>query len=120
MLERRYDGVQAYCQSKLALVMLTFDLAEALAATGVTANCLHPATYMPTKMVLAARGSGVSSIEEGVQATTHLITAPELEHVTGRYFDGLREARAESQAYDRQARRQLRQLSEQLTGVTGS
>ncbi|MFL5666935.1 MAG: SDR family NAD(P)-dependent oxidoreductase [Ktedonobacteraceae bacterium] len=83
MLERRYDGVQAYCQSKLALVMFTFDLAEALASTGVTASCLHPATYMLTKMVLAARGSGVSSIEEGVQATTHLITAPELDQVTG-------------------------------------
>ena len=55
MLERRYDGVQAYCQSKLALVMFTFDLAEELAGTGVTANCLHPATYMPTKMVLAER-----------------------------------------------------------------
>src|SRR6266567_6298361 len=89
MLERHYDGVQAYCQSKLALVMVTFDLAEELAGTGDTANCLHPATYMPTKMVLAARGSGVSSIEEGVQATTHLIAAPELEHVTGRYFHGL-------------------------------
>jgi hypothetical protein len=74
---------------------------------------------MPTKMVLAARGSGVSSIEEGVQATTHLIMAPELDQVTGRYFHGLREARAESQAYDRQARRQLRQLSERLTGLTG-
>jgi NAD(P)-dependent dehydrogenase (short-subunit alcohol dehydrogenase family) len=72
MLSRRYDGVQAYCQSKLALVMFTFDLAEGLASTEVTANCLHPATYMPTKMVLAARESGVSSIEEGVQATTHL------------------------------------------------
>src|SRR5258708_14501533 len=48
-----YAGVQAYCQSKLALVMMTFDLAEELAGTGVTANCLHPATYMPTKMVLA-------------------------------------------------------------------
>src|SRR6266568_3838006 len=55
MLEQNYDGVQAYCQSKLALVMFTFDLAEELAGTGVTANCLHPATYMPTKMVLAAR-----------------------------------------------------------------
>ena len=120
MLERRYDGVQAYCQSKLALIMFTFDLAEELPATAVTANCLHPATYMPTKMVLAARGSSVSTIEEGVQATTHLITAPELEQVTGRYYHGLREARAESQAYDRQARRQLRQLSEQLTGMTGS
>jgi len=54
-----------------------------------------------------------------VQATTHLITAPELDQVSGRYFNGLREARAESQAYDRQARRQLRQLSEQLTGLTG-
>ncbi len=119
MLEHHYDGVQAYCQSKLALVMFTFDLAEELAGTGVTANCLHPATYMPTKMVLAARGSSVSTIEEGVQATTHLITASELDLVTGRYFNGLRKARAESQAYDRQARHQLRQLSEQLTGLTG-
>ncbi len=119
MLEHNYDGVQAYCQSKLALVMFTFDLAEELVGTGVTANCLHPATYMPTKMVLAARGSSVSTIEEGVQATMHLITAPELDQISGRYFNGLREARAESQAYDRQARRQLRQLSEQLTGLTG-
>ncbi len=119
MLEHNYDGVQAYCQSKLALVMFTFDLAEELAGTGVTANCLHPATYMPTKMVLAARGSSVSTIEEGVQATLHLLTTPELDQVTGRYFNGLREARAESQAYDRQARHQLRQLSEQLTGLTG-
>jgi NAD(P)-dependent dehydrogenase (short-subunit alcohol dehydrogenase family) len=119
MLQRHYDGVQAYCQSKLALVMMTFDLAEELTGTGATANCLHPATYMPTKMVLAARGSGVSTIEEGMQATIRLITAPELEQVSGRYFNGLREARAESQAYDRQARRQLRQLSEQLTGFPG-
>ncbi len=119
MLEHHYDGVQAYCQSKLVLVMFTFDLAEELAGTGVTANCLHPATYMPTKMVLAARGSSVSTIEEGVQATTHLITAPELDQVTGRYFNGLREVRAESQAYDRQARLKLRQLSKQLTGLTG-
>ena len=48
------------------------------------------------------------------------ITAPELEQVTGRYYNGRREARAESQAYDRQAHHQLRQLSEQLTGLTGS
>ena len=119
MLEHHYDGVQAYSQSKLALVMFTFDLAEELAGTGVTANCLHPATYMPTKMVLAARGSSVSTLEEGVQATTHLITAPELDRVTGRYFNGLRQARAENQAYDRQARLKLRQLSKQLTGLTG-
>jgi NAD(P)-dependent dehydrogenase (short-subunit alcohol dehydrogenase family) len=46
MLERDYSGVQAYCQSKLALVMLTFDLADELRGVGVTANCLHPGTYL--------------------------------------------------------------------------
>ena len=48
MLERNYSGVQAYCQSKLALVMLTFDLAEELEGTGVTANCLHPGARVAT------------------------------------------------------------------------
>src|SRR6266540_3519382 len=63
MLERAYDGVQAYCQSKLAQVMLTFDLAEELRDESVTVNCLHPATYMPTKIVLHARGSAISTLE---------------------------------------------------------
>src|SRR5258708_16090813 len=97
--------------------MFTFDLAEELAGTGVTANCLHPATYMPTKMVLAARGSSVSTIEEGVQATTHLITASGLDQVTGRYFNGLREARPETQAYDLQPPPPLLQLSQPLPAL---
>jgi NAD(P)-dependent dehydrogenase (short-subunit alcohol dehydrogenase family) len=114
MLERGYNGTRAYCQSKLAQVMHTFDLAQRHAEHGVTANCLHPATYMPTKIVLAARGSAISSLEEGVRATARLITDPELDGTTGHYFDGLREARADEQAYDAAARRRLRELSEQL------
>jgi NAD(P)-dependent dehydrogenase (short-subunit alcohol dehydrogenase family) len=116
MLERGYDGTRAYCQSKLAQVMFTFDLAEDLRDRGVTATCLHPATYMPTKIVLHARGSAVSTLEEGVEATLRLIRDPELEGVTGRYFSGTREARADEQAYDEDARRRLRELSERLTG----
>jgi NAD(P)-dependent dehydrogenase (short-subunit alcohol dehydrogenase family) len=117
MLERRYDGVQAYCQSKLALVMLTFDLAEELAGTGVTANCLHPGTYMPTKMVLAAGVTPRDSLESGVRATARLVTAPELAEVSGHYFDRLAEARAHPQAYDPEARRRLRELSGRLRGI---
>jgi NAD(P)-dependent dehydrogenase (short-subunit alcohol dehydrogenase family) len=113
MLTRGYSGVRAYCQSKLAQILFTVDLAEHLAGTGVTVNALHPATYMPTKIV----DSPVSTIEDGVRATARLVTAPELETVTGRYFNGLREARADPQAYDAQARRRLRELSERLTGL---
>ena len=55
MLERRYDGTRAYAQSKLAQIMSGFELAKRLAATEVTVNSLHPATYMPTKIVLSER-----------------------------------------------------------------
>ncbi len=78
MLERNYSGVQAYCQSKLALVMLTFDLAGELRDRGVMANCLHPGTYMPTKMVLEAGVTPVDSLAAGVEATLRLVADPEL------------------------------------------
>jgi NAD(P)-dependent dehydrogenase (short-subunit alcohol dehydrogenase family) len=113
MLERAYSGVQAYCQSKLAQIMLAFDQAEALAGRGVTATALHPATYMPTKIV----PSPISTLEEGVRATQRLVDDPALADVTGRYFDGVREARADPQAYDATARARLRELSERLAGA---
>jgi NAD(P)-dependent dehydrogenase (short-subunit alcohol dehydrogenase family) len=106
MLEHGYSGVRAYCQSKLAQIMLTFDLAE----SGVVATCLHPSTYMPTKIV----HSPISTIADGVEATMRLLTAP-ADEVTGRYFNVLREARADPQAYDAGARENLRALSEALT-----
>ena len=117
MLERNYDGVRAYCQSKLAQVMFTFDLAGELDGSRISATALHPATYMPTKMVLAARGSAMSTLEEGVEATRRLVDDPALEGVTGRYFEGKREARADAQAYDSGARARLRALSDELTGL---
>ena len=82
----------------------------------MTATTLHPATYLPTKMVLAARGSAVSTLEEGVEAVVRLVADPALDGVTGLYFNGTREAGAEGQAYDGEARRALRELSARLTG----
>jgi len=114
MLERSYDGTRAYCQSKLAQIMFTFELADRLGdGAGVTATSLHPATYMPTKIVPRP----ISTIEEGAEATERLIADPALDGVTGRYFNGLREARADDQAYDAEARRRLWELSERLAGL---
>jgi NAD(P)-dependent dehydrogenase (short-subunit alcohol dehydrogenase family) len=117
MLERGYSGVQAYCQSKLADVMLAFDSADELRGQGVTANCLHPGTFMPTQMVLEAGVTPVDSLESGVEATLRLVGDRELDGVTGRYFERLREARAHPQAYELDARRRLRELSAELVGV---
>jgi NAD(P)-dependent dehydrogenase (short-subunit alcohol dehydrogenase family) len=100
MLERDYDGSRAYSQSKLAQIAYGFALAERLPAAEVTVNSLHPSTYMPTKMVLAERGASLDTLERGVDATLRLVTAPELEGVTGRFFDREQEARAHPWAYD--------------------
>jgi NAD(P)-dependent dehydrogenase (short-subunit alcohol dehydrogenase family) len=122
MLERRYDGLRAYRQSKLAQVLFTFELAERLRADGeqgVTVNALHPATLMDTKMAIDTFGYAMSTVQDGVEATLRLAVAPELEGVSGRYFDRLREARANPQAYDPAARRRLWDLSAALTGLDG-
>ena len=114
MLERGYDPMRAYRQSKLAQIMFTFELAERLHDSGVTVNALHPASLMDTKMVLETFGRSMSTVEEGAEATVRLAISPDLEGVTGRYFDGTREARANPQAYDERARKRLWDLSEEL------
>ncbi len=114
MFTRSYSGVTAYRQSKLAMIIWTFDLAERLAGTGVTVNTLHPASLMPTKMVLEAGWQTMSSVEEGLKATLRLVIDPALENVTGEYFDGLSLAKANPQAYDQPVRQRLAALSQEL------
>jgi NAD(P)-dependent dehydrogenase (short-subunit alcohol dehydrogenase family) len=117
MLEHGYSGAQAYCQSKLAQIMFTIDLAEELRDRALTATCLHPATYMPTKMVLAGGITPMSSLEEGVKATLRLVTDPQPGDVSGSYFNGEHLAEPHPQAHDAEARRRLRELSERLCGL---
>jgi hypothetical protein len=60
--------------------------------------------------------SPVSPLSEGVEATLRLVADPALDGVSGRYFNGLREAAPDPQADDPQARRRLWELSERLVG----
>ncbi len=115
MLEHGYSDARAYAQSKLAQVMFTFDLADELKDTGVMVEALHPATMMDTHMVLSRGARAMSSVDEGAKAVLHLVDAPDLE--TGQYFNGMKPARANEQAYDRGARDKLRRLSAKLTGA---
>ena len=115
MLTRNYTGARAYAQSKLAQIMFTFDLARELDPTIITANCLHPATYMATTMVRLSGVTPVSTVEEGAEAILNLALSPALDGHSGEFYNGLRPGRANAQAYDDAARERLRAFSVRLT-----
>ena len=117
MLEHGYSGARAYCQSKLAQISSAVELSERVPASEVTFNSLHPATYMPTKMVLKEVGHSIDSLETGVEATWRLVTDPQLAGVSGRFYDRQRASKALPQAYDKQARAELYRLSLKLVGL---
>jgi NAD(P)-dependent dehydrogenase (short-subunit alcohol dehydrogenase family) len=115
MMDRGYDAGRAYCQAKLAQINQTMEMAGRLDGD-VAVTALHPSTFMPTKIL----GPGMdprSTVQEGIDATVRLVVAPELDGVTGVYFNVQDEARAMDQAYDPDAQRRLRELSEQLVGA---
>ena len=110
MLERHYDPALAYHRSKLAQIMTAFDLAQRLPA-GVTANAIHPSTYMPTKL-LADSMDPTTDLSEGVEAVLALALDQAYEEVSGEYINVNEPAQAHPQAYDEEARERLREVSE--------
>jgi len=118
MLEKDFNGVTAYTQSKLAIVMFTIDLAEELKGDQITVNCLHPGTYLDTGMVREAGITPHGTAQSGADAELYLALSPELKNVTGKYFNVMRESRANAQAYDVDARKKLREIGMRLTDQT--
>ncbi len=119
----RYRGFPVYCQSKLANILFTRELARRLAGTGVTANCLHPG-FVRTRFTAGNGGLGLVmrglaavmaiSPEQGAATTIHLASAPEVGGVTGGYFDKSRAVAPTPAAQDDAAAARLWQLSEEL------
>lgn len=117
MPEEDFSARTAYAHSKLAQVLHTFHISERLEGEDVTFNTLHPATMMDTTLVAETGSPARSTVDEGATALMHLAVSPDLEGRSGLYFNGLREAQAHEQAYDREARQRLDQISRELVDL---
>lgn len=121
-LERGYGGWRAYCQSKLANVLFTAELARRLPAGEVTANAVHPGT-VATKLLL--RGivpkwlarPFTRTPEEGARTPLYAATASDLEGVSGQYIDDCRPREPSSVAQDEDVAAHLWTVSETLTNM---
>ena len=120
--ERRYSSFAAYCRSKLANVLFTYELARRVDGTGVTANCLHPGVVatdlfrdMPRWLRAMLVRPVVLTPAQGADTVLHLATAPALTEVSGRYFVRRRPVRSSRASRDAHAARRLWWASEVLT-----
>lgn len=127
MGERRWSGVKAYCQSKLANVEFSYALARRLAGTGVTANAAHPGSVRTGW----ARGEDSGLLRLAVKTATPILVRPEtgaarvlrvatdpaLDGVTGRYFVRGKEARSAPWSRREEDWARLWRESERLTGL---
>jgi NAD(P)-dependent dehydrogenase (short-subunit alcohol dehydrogenase family) len=115
--ERRYNGVEAYKVAKLGNVLFTYELAEQLKGTGVTVNCLHPGV-VATKLLDAGWGwsNGLSSAQ-GAALSVYLAASPEVERVSGQYFENRLPGGASPKAHDVNLRRKFWDISVQLVGI---
>jgi NAD(P)-dependent dehydrogenase (short-subunit alcohol dehydrogenase family) len=127
-LEKKYRLMRAYGQSKLALVLFTYELARRLQGTGVTANCLHPG-FVATNIGQSSVGRVGRSIvklifsslgispEEGAKTSIYLASSPDIEGVTGKYFVKSIPVRSAQISYDESLQRQLWEESAKLVNL---
>jgi NAD(P)-dependent dehydrogenase (short-subunit alcohol dehydrogenase family) len=119
-------GMKAYSQSKLAQVLFTYELSRRLQGTGVTANCLHPggvATNIwgnplgPARFLAKVARLFLVSPEKGAETPVYLASSPDVEGVSGQYYEGKRPKQSSAESYDVAIAQQLWRTSSELTGL---
>lgn len=132
--EKSYSGFTVYGRSKLANVLITYELARRLDGTGVTANCLHPGVVRSGfgqndnngwlggifKTFYTLAGPFTKSNAEGAATSIYLASSPEVEGVTGKYFADCKEVPSSAASHDVEAQKRLWEISEQMTGISAA
>ncbi|PDW00297.1 ACT domain-containing protein [Candidatus Chloroploca asiatica] len=134
-LERGYAGFKAYARSKLAQVYATQELAAQLDPARITVNVVHPGHVDTNIWNLWPEGNRIYPLmtnlmrrfmltaAEAAHSVRHLATAPELQGISGAYFDRTKRATAARHAHNPALQRHLWhatiQLIERWTAPTG-
>jgi NAD(P)-dependent dehydrogenase (short-subunit alcohol dehydrogenase family) len=120
-------GFGRYGESKLANILFTAELARRLSGTGVTANCFHPG-FVGTgfnhnngpllRVAMFAARLFSRSPERGADTLVWLVSSPDVEGISGKYFFDRRERRPSQAARDPEAAQRLWRFSEEQIAVS--
>ncbi len=125
-LTENFSSWKAYSQSKLANVMFSYELARQLEGTTITTNALHPG-FVRTgfarnngllgRLLMPIVGLAAISSEKGAETMTYLASSPEVEGVSGTYFDKKKVIPSAKQSYDEAAQKRLWEMSAEMVGL---
>jgi NAD(P)-dependent dehydrogenase (short-subunit alcohol dehydrogenase family) len=125
--KRPYKGLQGYGAAKTAQLLTIWELNDLLAGTGVTVNAMHPGavrtqigmdngwlyrTYQ--RFIL---GPFLQKPEVSGEAIYYLLAAPEMQNVSGKFFNKTNEETPMPHATNRALGKQVWSVSEKLTGL---
>ncbi len=128
--ERSYEGMEAYCRSKLANVLFTRELAKRLEGTEVTANAAHPGSvrsgFGMDGDLTGFMGSGLKLVrpfeispKRGAKTSVYLATSPEVATKTGMYWVRSKPGHMSRHARDDESAARLWEESERLIASAG-
>jgi len=125
-LKFSWNGYLAYANSKLCNILFTYELAEKLTGTGVTANCLGPGLVnselfrdvekLPWffKVIKTLIGK---TPEQGAETSLYLALSPEAEGVSGCYFENCKQKKTSEMSYNKEIAKKLWEISMKLCGL---
>ena len=125
--ERGYKEMTAYGNSKLCNILFSNELARRLAGTGVTSNSLHPGTVRTNfgqsggfwlRLGMKVAAPFFLSAAGGARTSIYLATSPEVEGVTGKYFEKCKPATPRRAALSPDVAKRLWDVSAKLVGIT--
>jgi NAD(P)-dependent dehydrogenase (short-subunit alcohol dehydrogenase family) len=124
--KNNFDGFKAYAQSKLALMLFSYELAERLKNTTITVNALHPGLvatnfgknngWLRFYLRRLIKRNDISPLE-GSMTCTYLATSQDVVGVTGGYFVQEKQVKSSNASYNKELAKQLWQVSETLTKI---
>src|ERR671921_275972 len=121
----RYNGLEAYRQSKLANIFFTKELGRRSRATGVTSNCFHPGGVRTNlvenspwyyRLIWAIITPFLVSPKKGADTAIYLASSPKLDDTSGKYFVNRKPIGLSDLADDEDTAARLWRISEELTG----
>ncbi|RDC63452.1 SDR family oxidoreductase [Adhaeribacter pallidiroseus] len=118
--DNKYSALAAYCNSKLANILFTYELARRLESTAITVNTLHPGAIASNfgqtssgflKFLFRLGRPFMSTPEKGASTVIYLATSPDVAHKSGLYFENKKAVKSSKLSYNQSWAQRLYQES---------